>query len=139
MISSQYLPIIVTVAIFVMSTVLAWLGFLLRRFVSKHDRLQEAIFYPEGPIATLKTEVSGIHQALGTYAKSDSLGRTEERLAASIDAVGKEGVAREGRLLRAVEDSIKANRADNDGVRKEVTGVNQRIDMLLMEMARKDA
>lgn len=132
----QTLSIIVTVGIFVLSMVFAWLGFMLKRFISKHDRLQEAIFYPEGPIASLKTEVSGIHQALGGYAKSEMLGRAEERLSASIDAVGREGTAREGRILKAVEDSIKANRSDNDNVRKEVTGVNQRIDQLLVNMVR---
>lgn len=135
----QTLSIAVTVAIFLVSLVFAWVGFLLKRFISKHDRLQEAIFYPEGPIASLKSEVSGIHMALGTYAKSETLGRAEERLAASIDAVGREGTAREGRILKAVDDSIKANRSDNDSVRKEVTGVNQRIDLLLVNMVRRDA
>lgn len=128
MLSIQAIGILVTVGLFVISLVMTWVVFLLKRFIGKQDTLQEAMFYPTGPVSQIRADISGINLQLPTFVKSDKLELTERRLQESIETLRKEGNTREVRILEAVSDANESNKKDNEDVRKQITGVHVRID-----------
>ncbi len=136
-ISIQVIGLFVTIGLFVISLVLGWFGYLLKRFIGMQDTLTEAMFYPHGPIAQIKTEITGIHQQLPTFVKADKLELTERRLHDSIEAMRREGDTRESRILEAVGIANDSNKADNERVRTEITGVHNRIDRLFEQQSRR--
>lgn len=114
-----------TIALFLLSIVLAVVGFLLTRFINKVDKLEQAI-YGE----------AGLFRQLGLYVKREVHDVANAELAAQIEKMRLEGIQRESRIVEAIERQGDRATDENRITRADVAKLHERIDRIRDRPAR---
>ena len=108
-----------TVGVFLMTVTLAAVGFLLKRFISRVDKHDEALYGEKG-----------VFQLLQNYVKREDHDVANAELAAHMDKMRLEGIQREGRIIDAIERADDRATRDNVHLRSDVVKLHERIDRI---------
>lgn len=108
-----------TVALFLMSAVGAVVAWLLRRFIQRVDKHEEAIYGNHG-----------LFGLLALYVKREDHDVANAELAAHMEKMRLEGIQREGRIIDAIERQGDQTTAENRIVRADIAKMHERIDRL---------
>lgn len=106
-----------TIALFLFTTMAAWAGFLLRRFLRTVDRHQDALYGEHG-----------LFRQLSLYVKREDHDMANAELAAHMEKMRLEGIQREGRIIDAIQDSARQSTTENQILRTDLGKMGDRID-----------
>lgn len=104
---------------------------MIRRFIRSVDDLTEHIHGPDGVVAKLRAEVVQVRTDMGGKLPRSEVDHVQAELRELLEAMRREALAREDRVLAAVRDAAVATQSEFRAVREEVGKVHARVDGLI--------
>ncbi|TXH43826.1 MAG: hypothetical protein E6Q97_33605 [Desulfurellales bacterium] len=104
---------------------------MIRRFIKSVDDLTGHIHGPDGVVAKLRAEVVQVRAELSDKLPRSEVDHVQQELRELLEAMRREALAREDRVLAAVRDAAVATQGEFRAVREEVGKVHARVDRLI--------
>lgn len=116
----DWIPLLV----FIASLISGVIWYLVRRRVSRLDALESAVFGD-----------SGVREKLHKYVTHDVLERRLGEVALAMRGISEEGVRREERILKAIENQTLVIGSEVMEIKHDIRSQNARIDMIVTNQA----
>jgi hypothetical protein len=104
---------------------------LIQRFIKAVDKLTDAVHGPDGVVAKLRADLVQTRGQLTTYQPRAEAEMQQADLKELLEAMRREAMAREDRVLAAVRDTAAGMQIDVRAMREEVGKVHARVDRLV--------
>lgn len=122
---------LVPVLLFVGGIAWAITWFLIRRFIRAVDALTDHVHGPDGVIAKLRADLGHTQGQLANLQPRYEADVQQAELKDLLEAMRREAMAREDRVLAAVRDTTASMHTDVRAVREEIGKVHARVDRLV--------
>lgn len=116
--------------LFAATTVGGFLWWAVRRAIKNFDDLNEALYAPTGVVALVRSDVARTNARFDAYMPREEIEMISSKLAESLERMRVESVAREARLLDAINGVARSNIEESRITRREIGETNARIDRI---------
>lgn len=123
----RYIPLL----LFLATTVGGFLWWAVRRAIKNMDDLNRAIYHPQGSLALVRGEVIATNARFDAYVPREEIEVISGKLAESLERIRVESIAREQRMLDAINRVSQSNIEEGRITRNEIGKTNERIDRLI--------
>jgi hypothetical protein len=129
--SPHFTAWLVPVLLFIGGIAWAVTWYLIQRFIRAVDKLHEAVHGPDGVVAKLRADLVQTRGQFGTFQLRTEADLQQAELKELLEAMRREALAREDRVLAALRDTAATMHVDIRAVREEVSKVHSRVDRVV--------